>query len=150
MNVIHINNETEEDIPKYELFISLINLVKTGLNLKYFVEINLIITTKDNIKALNNKYRNINKPTDVLSFPINVEENLKKIWGFNLLGDIYMTDAVIKENAIKKNNSNQYEYAYMFLHSVLHLLGYDHIEDKENIWMDEYIKLIIKKQGIIY
>ena len=149
MNHLYIENKIKAKIPDESIFISLSNLLIESMELKYFVEINLIIVSKDEIRKLNNEYRNIDKYTDVLSFPINAEENLKEKWNFELLGDIYISDYVIKKNAIKNSHSIIYEYSYMFLHSVLHLLGYDHIEKTENIWMDEYIKKIIKKQGII-
>lgn len=83
-------------------------------------DIELIITTNNNIQKLNYEHRNINKPTDVLSFPFEFNfENMP-------LGSIVISIDFVEEKARYFNHTFNDELSLLFIHGLLHLLGYDH------------------------
>ena len=97
--------------------------------------VSLNFCSKDEIQALNARYRKIDKPTDVLSFPQltkNEQDDLvslvkkKRQVEYPLLGDIAICPAVAAENAKENNKDLSSEIVFLIVHSVLHLLGYDH------------------------
>jgi probable rRNA maturation factor len=89
-------------------------------------ELSVKITNNEEIKFLNNKYRNINKETNVLSFTIEQEfEHL------NHLGDIIISEEKIVEEAILQGKKFQNHLYHIFIHGVLHLLGYNHEDNEE-------------------
>lgn len=81
-------------------------------------EVSILLTDNNEIKDLNNEYRNIDKATDVLSFPM--EDDV-------LLGDIVISLEKAKEQAPIFNNSYKEEILRLLIHGLLHLIGYDHI-----------------------
>ncbi len=98
-------------------------------------EVSVTFTDNEGIRALNKEYRNIDAPTDVLSFPqidfeadgINRQGNEKKI-----LGDIVLSVDRIAEQAAELSHSFEHETAFLCVHSMLHLLGYDHVTSEED------------------
>ena len=82
----------------------------------------LLITKDKEIQGLNNKFRKINRPTDVLSFHLNKNEQLNKKY----LGDIVISIETAKKQAMKKRISPETELTMLCIHGYLHLLGYDH------------------------
>ena len=100
--------------------------------------INIILTTSKNIKEYNKKYRNIDKETDVLSFPMfekeELEEKIKNedFENIDILGDMIISIPKVEEQAKEYGHSFERELAYMVVHSFYHLMGYDHMieEDK--------------------
>ena len=102
--------------------------------LKLYISITLTIPKV--IQDLNNKYRKIDKPTDVLSFPMFSKEELqvliKEKYEFeDVLGDIIISIPKVEEQAIEYGHSFERELSYMVVHGFYHLMGYDHIEDEE-------------------
>lgn len=98
------------------------------------VEISVTFVKADQIKDLNKTYRNIDKVTDVLSFP--QFTCAEEIVQFSNQEDISLGDVVIciekaEEQAALFGHSFEREVLYLFVHSVLHLLGYDHMDDEE-------------------
>ena len=107
----------------------------------------ITLTTPENIRQANKQYRNIDKETDVLSFPMFEKEELDKMveshtieeWKQNtenealqeILGDIIISIARVKEQAKEYGHSFERELAYMLVHGFYHLRGYDHMEDEE-------------------
>lgn len=107
------------------------------------IYISIESATKDEIKNLNAEYRNIDKVTDVLSFPIfeknELEEiskldNKKKIKEIEL-GDIVLCLDVIKQQSIEYETGMLREVLYMITHGICHLVGYDHIEESDKVKM---------------
>lgn len=90
----------------------------------------IILTTPDKIQELNNTYRKINKPTDVLSFPMFEKEEIENIEPIveEPLGDIIISIEQVKVQAEEYGHSFERELAYMVVHGFYHLMGYDHIE----------------------
>lgn len=99
------------------------------------------LTNPENIRKLNKEYRNIDKETDVLSFPMFEKEEIKKIISQkehvveDTLGDIIISVERVKEQAIEYGHSFERELAYMVVHGFYHLMGYDHIEEKDKLLM---------------
>ena len=107
----------------------------------------ITLTTPENIRQANKQYRNIDKETDVLSFPMFEKEELDKMveshtieeWKQNtenealqeILGDIIISIARVKEQAKEYGHSFERELAYMLVHGFYHLRGYDHMEEEE-------------------
>jgi len=108
------------------------------------VEISFSIVDNREIKELNLKYRNIDKETDVLSFPLIDFQNGEKPNFKNtiILGDIVISIDKAISQANEYGHSINRELSFLTVHSMLHLLGYDHINDKEE-------KIMFKKQDDI-
>ena len=104
-------------------------------NSKLFITITL--TNPENIQKINKEYRDIDKPTDVLSFPMFEKEELDKKIENNLfeyediLGDIIISIERVKEQAQEYNHSFERELSYMVVHGFYHLMGYDHIKEED-------------------
>ena len=109
--------------------------------------INIILTTPQEIQKYNKEYRGIDKATDVLSFPMFEKEEIEDIQKNgndipDILGDIIISIEQVKKQAIEYQHSFERELAYMLVHGFYHLMGYDHIEEKDKIEMrpkEEYI-----------
>ena len=99
-------------------------------------EISIFLTNNEKMRQLNLRFRKKNKPTDVLSFPINI---VKKKIGY--LGDIAISYEIVNKRS-KKSNFN-YEFDKMWVHGYLHLLGYDHKKIKEFEKMHKLEKKIL-------
>ena len=98
--------------------------------------INVILTNPQNIKEINQQYRNINKETDVLSFPMFEKDEISRIEGNipDVLGDIVISIERVKEQANEYGHTFERELSYMVVHGFYHLMGYDHmVEDEKNI-----------------
>ena len=105
----------------------------------------LLLSGNYEIKKLNKKFRNKDKTTDVLSFPFQTRskflKNLKKE------NEIYLGDIIINLNKIKnRNNQFQIEFDRLWIHGLVHLLGYDHVSDKDFLLMkkieEKYLNFI--------
>ncbi|MFT7823358.1 MAG: rRNA maturation RNase YbeY [Sulfurimonas sp.] len=93
--------------------------------------IELLITDNDTIRKLNASYRDKDKPTDVLSFPVEQE-----IPGMPL-GSIVISEAFVRENASAYSHTEQDELSLLFIHGLLHLLGFDHEADNGEMRIKE-------------
>lgn len=98
--------------------------------------ISIVLTTPDIIKEYNKIYRNIDKPTDVLSFPMFEREELRGLIeeGYQIedvLGDLVISISKVREQAIEYGHSFERELAYMVVHGFYHLMGYDHMINEE-------------------
>jgi len=108
-------------------------------------EISVLFTDDKFIRSLNNKYRGIDKPTDVLSF--NLQEGAvesPEIESNNLLGDIIISVETAQRQADTLNHSMERELTVLLIHGLLHLTGYDHEEDKDYKIMREKESEILK------
>ena len=104
--------------------------------------INVILTYPENIRKTNKKYRNIDKETDVLSFPMFEKDEIEdlKVNGNEIednLGDIMISVQRVEEQAKEYGHSFEREFSYMLVHGFYHLMGYDHIEEGDRIVMRE-------------
>lgn len=133
------------------------------LKCPYDCEINIIVTDNENIKVINNDTRNIDKETDVLSFPnlffdepavfdISEDELLDCVNPENelvVLGDIILSYDRILSQAEDYGHSVKREYAFLITHSMLHLCGFDHMEPEEAKVMEDLQELILNNLGIV-
>ncbi|MDR3330513.1 MAG: rRNA maturation RNase YbeY [Mycoplasmataceae bacterium] len=93
------------------------NKLISGLNKQDSIY-DLVIANNQEIKMINNQYRHINKPTDVISFALHDAASIKT----NLIGEIYIN----YQMATNPKNTFEFEMVFLFIHGLLHLLGYDH------------------------
>ena len=113
-------------------------------------EISVTFVDLDEIHELNKQYRGVDKPTDVLSFPQfdDLEEEIPEVCEI-CLGDVVICEQKAREQAEEFGHSFERELVYLFTHSVLHLLGYDHMEDNEKKAMREREEEIMKQIGLM-
>ncbi len=116
-----------------------------NINPKYLY-VNIILTNPENIRKLNKEYRNIDKETDVLSFPMFEKEELKNFESScqEVLGDIVISIERVKEQAIEYGHSFERELAYMVVHGFYHLMGYDHMEEEDKKEMRAKEEIVLK------
>ena len=95
------------------------------------VEVSLTFTDKEEIHMLNREYRNVDSVTDVLSFPQYESADDFPDTGEIIMGDVVICVEKAVEQAEELGHSTERELVYLFTHSILHLMGYDHMEDDE-------------------
>ena len=135
---IYFENEQEKYPVSYNLKILLREAIETTLDFEDFqnvCEVSVTFTDNEGIREINKKFRQIDKPTDVLSFPLfdfegDCEEPpIDEI--ISNLGDIVISLERAKEQAEEFGHSFKREVAFLTVHSMLHLLGYDHERSEE-------------------
>ena len=121
-------------------------------NTKLYIE--LTLTTPENIKKINKKFRNIDKETDVLSFPMYTPEDIaegienNKFKTEDVLGSIVISIQRVKEQAEEYGHSFERELSYMVVHGFYHIMGYDHMTEEEKLQMRKKEENILKKLKI--
>lgn len=127
----------------------------------YETEVSLLLVSDEKIREINKEMRNIDHATDVLSFPMNDYplagdfSNLERApdafhpeTGELLLGDIVISAEHIKKQAEAFGHSQKREFAFLITHSLLHLIGYDHMEEAERNTMEEKQRDFLSSIGI--
>ncbi|SFR67985.1 rRNA maturation RNase YbeY [[Clostridium] aminophilum] len=160
---VNIENEYEGELNlPYEKIIE--EIVLAALDYEkcpYEAEVSVVLTDNENIHALNKEFRSIDRPTDVLSFPMcdyetpadfdRLEEDAEDCFnpetGELLLGDIVISIDKVREQATSYGHSETRELAFLVAHSMLHLMGYDHMEDDERIVMEKKQEEILQSKG---
>ncbi|BCJ95391.1 endoribonuclease YbeY [Anaerocolumna cellulosilytica] len=131
-------------------------------NCPYEAEVNVILTDNTEIQEINKEHRNIDAPTDVLSFPMidyekpadfsALEDEADYYFhpdtGELLLGDIIISVEKVMEQAREFGHSQKRELAFLTAHSMLHLMGYDHMEDEERLVMEEKQRQVLEALNI--
>lgn len=145
MNQVGYFNEANQEIAEIEELKMLVNYALNKLNLKNVI-FDVIIVNNDRIREINKSYRNIDKPTDVISFAL---EDIKDIeLEVRLLGDIYISIDKAVEQAKIYEHSLLRELSFLTIHGLLHLLGFDHeSEETEKIMFDKQ-EMILDGYGI--
>ena len=115
-------------------------------NVKLYI--NIILTNPENIKNINKQYRDIDKETDVLSFPMFEKEEIENLRknGNDIeetLGDIVISLQKVEEQAEEYGHSFERELSYMLIHGFYHLMGYEHMNDNDKVQMRE------KEEGVL-
>ena len=117
--------------------------------------ITVTFTNPENIQKINQQYRNIDSPTDVLSFPMFQKEELdnkvqKKEFQYqDILGDIIISIPKVEEQAKEYGHSFERELSYMLVHGFYHLMGYDHMEEEDKKEMRTKEEKILKTLNIL-
>ena len=133
MELLIINHTEEEQWLKYEQdFFRVMLLCEKTLDITKEYSVSLIFTDAKEIHEINRSYRNIDRPTDVISFAMMDSENDYEMpEGDNELGDIFISIDAVREQAESYEHSVQREVCFLFTHGLLHLLGYDHMNDED-------------------
>ena len=157
---LEIENEygNSNDYDYEALFTKVVNAACDYVNCPYEVSVNILLTNDDEIHSINLSERSIDKPTDVLSFPM-LDYNTpgdfdfisdEDIYYFDpdsgelLLGDIVISLDTAKRQAEEYGHSFTRELAFLCAHSMLHLFGYDHMIDEERVEMERMQKEILE------
>lgn len=160
---ITIDHEAKEALclPAEEIIRDVVLKALEAEGCPYEAEVSVVLTDNREIQALNREYRGIDAPTDVLSFPMlefdtpsdfsQVEEHVEDCFnpetGELILGDIILSVDKIREQAENYGHSQERELAFLVAHSMLHLCGYDHMEDEERREMENKQEKILKLGG---
>lgn len=128
----------------------------------YEAEVNLLLTMNDEIQKINREFREIDRPTDVLSFPMIEYESpgsfefledddsyFNPESGELMLGDIVISKEKVLKQAEEYGHSVKREYSFLIAHSMLHLMGYDHMEDGEREIMETKQREILRTRNIV-
>ena len=150
------------DLPYEELAKKVINAALDYVKCPYEVQVNLLLTTNEEIHRINQEQRGVDKPTDVLSFPMIEYEKpgefdflesydfyFEPDSGELLLGDIVISKEKVQAQAEEYGPSIEREYAFLIAHSMLHLFGYDHMEEEERIEMEAMQREILENLQIL-
>lgn len=125
-DIINNTNKEIEEINKLEEYLKFV-VKKLDIEKAIF---NIIFVSNEEIHNINKEYRNTDRVTDVISFAL--EDNKDIVYeDFRLLGDIYIAIEVAYDQAIEYNHSREREVCFLATHGILHLLGYDHMNEDE-------------------
>ncbi len=162
---IYIEKETEKEFDfNYKETIEMVVFEALDyIECPYEVELCVTITDNEEIHKINKEHRGIDRPTDVLSFPMieydvpgdfgildnEVEEYFNPETGELLLGDIVISIDKVYSQAEEYGHSRRRELAFLVAHSMLHLFGFDHEEEEERKEMESMQKEILDSVGIL-
>lgn len=146
MNEIEIINNTNEEIKELDILNDLLEFALKKEKQEHVI-FNIIIVDNEYIHNLNKEYRNVDRPTDVISFALEDNGSMETAYG-RILGDIYISIDKAREQAKEYGHSLKRELAFLSIHGLLHLLGYDHMEEEEEKVMFERQELILNEYGI--
>lgn len=146
-------NSKFAECESYENFyLELMDVTFKKLNIKCDPIVSVSIVDNRYIHKINKKYRHIDRPTDVISFAfLDGENDRDKILfskGPVALGDIYISLEKAKEQAIEYGHSLHRELSFLFVHGLLHLLGYDHMNEIEEKEMFQLQEEILSTKGV--
>lgn len=160
---IYFENEVGDKLPNnYEQIVrEIVDASLEYLDCPYECEINVLFTDNEGIQSINKEYRDIDAPTDVLSFPMieydlpgnfdcveeDVISNFNQDTGELILGDIILNIDRIQKQAEEYGHTRRRETAFLTAHSMLHLAGFDHIDDEERLVMEKKQEEILTMKG---
>ena len=161
-----LNFEAEVNVPfdfdVEALAGEVINFTLKHEDFPYEPEVNLTLVDNEGIHAINKEFREIDRPTDVLSFPMlsyenagdfskledDYDDNFNPDTGEIMLGDIVISVDKVLEQAESYGHTTKREYAFLIVHSMLHLFGYDHMTPEEAAVMEAKQKQILDEMNI--
>mgnify|MGYP003288921204 CR=1 FL=1 len=160
----YLENETDTvfEFNTLEIIKSIVDEVLDMEGCDYEAQVNVILTDNEGIKAVNKECRDIDRETDVLSFP-NLEFEVPGFADMDdcfdpsvidpeteelVLGDIMISVDKVKEQAENYGHSQKREFAFLVAHSMLHLSGYDHMTPEEAKVMEEKQEAVLQKLNI--
>lgn len=146
MRRVFVFNETEEKLEKEMKLVK--KVVKYALKMEQVkkCECNVIFVSNEKIHEINRTYRNIDRETDVISFAL--EDNQDFQMEVRILGDIYISIDKAREQAVTYGHSVKREIAFLAVHGILHLLGYDHMTKEEENVMFQKQEEVLAHYGI--
>ena len=142
-DIINNNNKEIEEIKKLEEYLKFV-VKKLDIEKAIF---NIIFISNEEIHKINREYRNTDRVTDVISFAL--EDNKDIVYeDFRLLGDIYIAIDVAYDQAVEYNHSREREVCFLATHGILHLLGYDHMNEDEEKEMFSLQEKLLQEYNI--
>lgn len=160
---VNIDNEylCEISIDYLSIIHDVVEAAIAYVNCPYDIEVNVLLTDNDSIQEINRENRSVDRPTDVLSFPMIdfrvpeefafVEEHPEEYFngdtGALNIGDIVVSMDKVYEQAREFGHSPERELAFLIAHSMLHLSGYDHEEEAERLVMEAKQEEILQQKG---
>ena len=163
MVIIEENTEFKTDFDKQKVAEDVVSEVLKKEGCPFEVEVDILITDSEEVREYNKEYRDIDKTTDVLSFPNidweapadfenideeEIEMSINPETELTILGEICLNKDRIISQAEEYGHSVKREYAFLIAHSMLHLLGYDHMEEGEAKVMEEKQDMYLCEIGI--
>ena len=161
---IEIEYEAEQqlDLPYEEIIRQVVEASLDYEACPYEAQVSVVLTDNARIQEINAEFRQIDRPTDVLSFPLVDYETPAEFAGLEdaegeyvdpdtgelMLGDIVISVEKVTEQAEKYGHSEKRELAFLTAHSMLHLMGYDHMEEEERVVMERKQAEILEHLGI--
>ncbi|MCR5268295.1 MAG: rRNA maturation RNase YbeY [Lachnospiraceae bacterium] len=149
------------DFDHKKLYQQAVDTVLDHLHCPYEACVSLLLTNDEEIKKINSETRHLAVATDVLSFPMNefkeagvFDQACEDQYTYDpdsgelLLGDIVLSTEHVLQNAAEFGHSVEREYAFLIVHSMLHLTGFDHIEESDRIRMETVQNDIMQILGI--
>ena len=143
--MITINNLTDEKLKEIEELDEYTNYLIKYMNID--ASFSIIIVDNEKIHEINKEYRGIDRPTDVISFAL--EENEDYEVKERLLGDIFISIDKVYDQAKEYNHSVKRELFFLVTHGFLHLLGYDHMKKEDEEIMFPLQEKILNEYGIL-
>ncbi len=160
-----LERECEIDLPFDEESLAkrVVSYCLSYMDFPYEAEVNLTLTDNEGIRRINREYREIDSPTDVLSFPMlscerpgdfsfldeEQQDDFNPDTGEALLGDIVISVDKVREQAKSYGHTLEREYAFLIVHSMLHLFGFDHMTPEDAAQMEDKQKLILSDLDIL-
>ncbi len=123
-------------------FVAILDKTKSVLGLKGRLAVSVILVDDKEIQEINRSYRNIDRPTDVISFAL-ADEQSEFDYFAEELGDIFINLDAVKRQAEDYGHSERREICFLFTHGLLHLNGFDHQNKKDEERMIHYQKVIL-------
>lgn len=160
----YVENETEIELPFLsDIWIKdVIHCALKEEKFPYDMQMNILLTDNDGIQDVNKRFRGLDKPTDVLSFP-NIEYETAADFSVIekqraavcdpendeiILGDIMISLEKVREQAAEYGHSEERELAFLLVHSILHLCGYDHETEEEHAVMNEKQEAVLRRLNL--
>ena len=137
MNIDFVfDNEVENFENNYEQdFTAIIEQALKTLGIEDDVEVSCVLVDDERIHEINREYRHIDRSTDVISFAMEDNDQFYVEGMPRTLGDIFISVDHAKKQAEEYGHSLRREMCFLFTHGILHLLGYDHMTRKRNVWL---------------
>ena len=147
MEVCIVNHTEEQSWETYEdIYHEIAKKSEAVLNLRDDYVVSVIFVTPEMIHEMNRDYRGIDRPTDVISFALHDSENeYEMMEGEEELGDIFINIEAIKNQAQEYGHSIHREACFLFTHGLLHLLGYDHMNETDEKEMFQLQDVILNE-----
>lgn len=147
MNKIFIFQEIKEDIKELKEVKKVLSYASKKEKLDH-ITFNVILVDQNQIHKLNREYRNIDRPTDVITFALEEDKKIVTQSKYRILGDIYISYDQAKEQALKYGHSLLRELSFLAVHGFYHLLGYDHMTKEEEQIMFQKQEEVLDSYGI--
>ena len=144
--MFEIINNTGKEIDNLDIVNKYLDFLVTKRNIENAI-FNIIFVSSEEIQKINKEYRNVDRVTDVISFALEDTKDIDDL-DFRMLGDIYICLDKAYEQANIYNHSNQREICFLITHGLLHLLGYDHMEESDEKIMFNLQEDLLNEYGI--